>query len=202
LTELTAELDYASVLPQYTPLLLELDRLIAAEQKRFDIVPAQVAFERECLALKLQDLPSDLLEGEFKEIPIAGKADQLPSTAHASAPVQSAIGSAPQPRSIALAAAMSSTMVTPGATPSRPLLVDSRLPDIKDEDSSEVVDGARGQLPSTDETLASDRSTAVSSLAVLQAVTPENGSTSAVAAPEAGALPRDNTDPLSKLSQA
>src|SRR5258707_1694112 len=79
LTELAAELDYASVLPQYTPLLLELDRLITAEQKRFDIVPAQTAFERGCLALKLQDAPSDLLEGEFKEIPIAGEVDQLPS---------------------------------------------------------------------------------------------------------------------------
>src|SRR6202040_3739555 len=43
LTELAAELDYASVLPQYTPLLLELDRLITAEQKRFDMVPAQIA---------------------------------------------------------------------------------------------------------------------------------------------------------------
>src|SRR6266849_3547668 len=62
LTELAAELDYASVLPQYTPLLLELDRLITAEQKRFDMVPAQIAFERGCLALVLQDAPSDLLE--------------------------------------------------------------------------------------------------------------------------------------------
>ena len=54
LTELTAELDYASVLPQYTPLLVELDRLIAAEQKRFDMVPAQIAFERGCLALSFR----------------------------------------------------------------------------------------------------------------------------------------------------
>src|SRR5258708_15632598 len=83
------ELDYASVLPQYTPLLLELDRLISAEQKRFDMVPAQIAFERGCLALKLQDAPSDLLEGEFTEMPIAGEVDQLPSIAHASAPAQS-----------------------------------------------------------------------------------------------------------------
>jgi hypothetical protein len=75
LTELAAELDYASVLPQYTPLLLELDRLISAEQKRFDMVPAQIAFERGCLALKLQDAPSDLLEGEFTEMPIAGEVD-------------------------------------------------------------------------------------------------------------------------------
>jgi hypothetical protein len=152
LTELTAELDYASVLPQYTPLLLELDRLITAEQKRFDMVPAQIAFERGCLALKLQDAPSDLLEGEFKEIPIAGEVDQLPSNAHASAPVQSAIGSAPhQPPLIAVAAAVSPTVVAPLAALSSPLSVELRVPDSQEDDSSEHVDRARGQGPSTDE---------------------------------------------------
>src|SRR5260370_14761119 len=95
LTELTVELDYASVLPQYTPLLMELDRLIAAEQKRFDMVPAQIAFERGCLALKLQDAPSDLLECELEEVPIAGEGEQLTSIAHRSAPGQSPIRSPP-----------------------------------------------------------------------------------------------------------
>jgi hypothetical protein len=180
------ELDYASVLPQYTPLLLELDRLISAEQKRFDMVPAQIAFERGCLALNLQDAPSDLLEGEFTEMPIAGEVDQLPSPAHASAPVQSAIGSAPhQPPLIAVAAAVSSTVVAPVAALSSPLSV--------------VVDRARGQMPSTDENSGGRALHSVSPPTMLQA-TEDELDPSATSAAQAGAVPRDDTDPLSKLS--
>jgi hypothetical protein len=180
------ELDYASVLPQYTPLLLELDRLISAEQKRFDMVPAQIAFERGCLALKLQDAPSDLLEGEFTEMPIAGEVDQLPSTAHASAPVQSAIGSAPhQPPLIAVAAAVSSTVVAPVAALSSPLPV--------------VVDRARGQMSSTDENSGGRALHNVSPPTILQA-TEDQLDSSATSAAKAGAVPREDTDPLRKLS--
>jgi hypothetical protein len=196
LTELAAELDYASVLPQYTPLLLELDRLITAEQKRFDMVPAQIAFERGCLALKLQDAPSDVLEGEFTEIPIAGEVDQLPSNAHASVPVRSAIGSAPhQPPLIAVAAAVSSTVVAPVAALSSPLSVELRVPDSQDDDSSEHVDRARGQVPSTDENPDARALHSVSPLGMLKAT-----DSSAASAAKAGAVPRDDTDPLRKLS--
>jgi hypothetical protein len=180
------ELDYASVLPQYTPLLLELDRLISAEQKRFDMVPAQIAFERGCLALKLQEAPSDLLEGEFTEMPIAGEVDQLPSTARASAPVQSAIGSAPHlPPLIAVAAAVSSTVVAPVAALSSPLPV--------------VVDRARGQMPSKDENSGGRALHSLSPPTMLQATEDELDS-SATSAARAGAVPRDDTDPLRKLS--
>jgi hypothetical protein len=176
------ELDYASVLPQYTPLLLELDRLISAEQKRFDMVPAQIAFERGCLALNLQDAPSDLIEGEFTKIPIAGEADQLPSTARASAPVQSAIGSAlHQPPLIAVA----STVVAPVAALSSPLPV--------------FVDRARGQMPSTDENSGGRALHNVSPPTILQATEDELDSSTTSAA-KAGAVPREDTDPLRKLS--
>jgi hypothetical protein len=191
-----SELDYASVLPQYTPLLLELDKLISAEQKRLDMVPAQIAFERGCL--NLQDAPSDLLEGEFTEIPIAGEVDQLPSTAHASAPVQSAIGSAPhQPPLIAVAAAVSSTVVAPVALPS-PLSVELRLPDRQDDDSNEDVDPARDQVPPTTEN-SGGRALHRVSPGMLQATEDEPDSPTALAA-KAGAAPRDDTDPLRKLS--
>jgi hypothetical protein len=200
LTELAAELDYASVLPQYTPLLLELDRLITAEHKRFDMVPAQIAFERGCLALKLQDAPSDLLEGEFTKIPIAGEVDQLPSTAHASAPVQSAIGSAPhQPPLIVVAAAVSSTMVAPVAALSSAVSVELRVPDSQDDDSSEHLDRARGQVPSTDENPGGRSLHRVSPPGMLQATEDELDSSAASAA-KAGAVPRDDTDALRKLS--
>ncbi len=198
LTELTAELDYASVLPQYTPLLLDLDRLITAEQKRFDMIPAQIAFERECLALKPHDLPSDLLEGEFKETPIAGKADQLPSTAHASAPVQSAIGSAPQQPPL-IAATVSSTAAAPVAALSSPLSVELRVPDSQGDDSSEHVDRACGQVPFTDENPGGRALHRVSPPDMLQATNDEVDSSAASAA-KAGAVPCDNTDPLRKLS--
>jgi hypothetical protein len=192
LTELTAELDYASVLPQYTPLLLELDRLITAEQKRFDMVPAQIAFERGCLALELQDAPSDLLEGEFTEMLIGGGVDQLPSTAHASAPVQSAIGSvAPQPPLIAVA--VSSTMVASVAALSSPLSVELRVPDSQDDDSSEHVDRARGQVPSTDENPGGRALHSVSPPSMLQA-TEDDLDSSAASAVNVGAVPRDDTD--------
>jgi hypothetical protein len=195
LTEVTAEFDYARVLPDYLPLLVELDKLRTAEQKRFDVIPAQIAFERECLALKLHDLSSDPVEGECEESVGAGEADQP------------AIGAAPQPPHIAVATAISSTMVTPVAAASSPLLLESRLPDTQDENSSEVVDSACGPLPSTDKTPASEPSTAVSPVAMLQAAEDSlrprmQPATSAVAAPEAGAFARDNTDPLTKLSQA
>jgi hypothetical protein len=148
LAEVAAELDYARALPQYTPLLLDLDKLITAEQKRFDMVPAQIAFERGCLALKLQDAPSDLLEGEFTEMPIAGGVDQLPSAAHANAPVQSAIGSAPpQPPLIAVAAAVSSTMVAPVAALSSPLSVELRVPDSQDDDSRSMPTAPGAKCP-------------------------------------------------------
>src|SRR5260370_8222476 len=115
------------------------------------MVPAQIAFERGCLALKLQDAPSDLLEGEFTKIPIAGEVDQLPSTAHASAPGQSAIGSAPhQPPLIAVAAAVSST--APVAALSSPVSVELRVPDSQDDDSTDHPDPPRAQLPSTNHT--------------------------------------------------
>jgi hypothetical protein len=195
-----SELDYASVLPQYTPLLLDLDRLISAEQKRFDMVPAQIAFERGCLALKLQDAPSDLLEGECTEIPIAGKVDQLSSTAHASAPVQSAIGSAPhQPPLIAVAAAVSSTVVAPMAALSSAVSVELRVPDSQDDDSSEHLDRARGQVPSTDENSGGRALHRVSPPDMLQANKDELDPPAASTA-KAGAVPRDDTDPLRKLS--
>ena len=200
LTELAAELDYPGVLPQYTPLLLDLDRLITAEQKRFDMVPAQIAFERGCLALKLQDAPSDLLEREFTEMPIAGEVDQLPSTAHASAPVQSAIGSAPhQPPLIAVAAAVSSTVVAPVAALSSPLSVELRVPDSQDDDSSEHLDRARGQVPSTDENPGGRSLHRVSPPGMLQATENELDSSAASAA-KAGVVLGDDTDPLRKLS--
>jgi hypothetical protein len=200
LTELPVELDYASVLPQYTPLLLDLDRLRAAEQKRFDMVPAQIAFERGCLALKLQDAPSDLLEGDFTKIPIAGEADQLPSTAHASAPVQSAVGSAPhQPPLIAVAAAVSSTVVVPVAALSSAVSVELRVPDSQDDDSSEHLERAGGQVPSTDENPGGRALHGVSPPGMLQATEDELDSSAASAA-KAGAVPRDETDPLRKLS--
>jgi len=187
LTELPVELDYANVLPQYTPLLLDLDRLRAAEQKRFDMVPAQIAFERGCLALKLQDAPSDLLEGEFTKIPIAGEVDQLPSTAHASAPGQSAIGSAPhQPPLIAVAAAVSST--APVAALSSAVSVELRVPDSQDDDSSEHLDRARGQVPSTDENSGGQALHRVSPPGMLQATEDELDSSAASAA-KAGAVP-------------
>jgi hypothetical protein len=194
LTELTAELDYASVLPQYTPLLMELDRLITAEQKRFDMVPAQIAFERECLALKLQDVPSDLLEGEFKEIPLAGKADQLPSTAHASASMQSAIGSAPhQPPLIAVGAAVFPTVVAPVPALSSPLSIESRLPDSQGDDSSEELDRVRGQVRSTDENPGGRALHSVSPPGLLQA-TEDELDPSAASATKAGVVPRDDAD--------
>jgi hypothetical protein len=194
LTELPVELDYANVLPPYTPLLLDLDRLRAAEQKRFDMVPAQIAFERGCLALKLQDAPSDLLEGDFTKIPIAGEADQLPSTAHASAPVQSAI--APL---IAVAAAVSSTVVAPVVALSSAVSVELRVPDSQDDDSSEHLDRVRGQVPSTDENPGGRSLHRVSPPGMLQATEDELDSP-AVSAAKAGAVPGDDTDPLSKLS--
>jgi hypothetical protein len=200
LTELAAELDYASVLPQYTPLLLELDRLITAEQKRFDIVPAQIAFERGCLALVLQDAPSDLLEGEFTKLPIAGEVDQLPSTAHASAPGQSAIGSAPhQPPLIAVTAAVSSTVVAPVVALSSPLSVELRVPDSQDDDSSEHLERAGGQVPSTDENSGGRALHSVSPPGMLQATEDELDSPAASAA-KTGTAPREDTDPLRKLS--
>jgi hypothetical protein len=195
-----SELDYASVLPQYTPLLLDLDRLMAAEQKRFDMVPTQIAFERGCLALKPQDAPSDLLEGKFIEMPIAGEADQLPSTAHASAPVQSAIGSAPhQPTLIAVAAAVSSTVVAPVAALSSPLSVGLRVPDRQDDDSNEDVDRAGDQVPPTDENSGGRALHRVSPPGMLQATEDELDPPAASAA-QAGAVPREDTDPLRKLS--
>src|SRR6266851_1190071 len=200
LTELAAELDYASVLPQYTPLLLELDRLITAEQKRFDMVPAQMAFERGCLALVLQDAPSDLLEGEFTKLPIAGEVDQLPSTAHASAPEQSAIGSAPhQPPLIAVTAAVSSTVVAPVVALSSPLSVELRVPDSQDDDSSEHLERAGGQVPSTDENSGGRALHSVSPPGMLQATEDELDSPAASAA-KTGTAPREDTDPLRKLS--
>ena len=202
LTELAAELDYASVLPQYTPLLLELDRLITAEQKRFDMIPAQIAFERGCLALKLQDAPSDLLEGEFTEIPIGGEVDQLSSTAHASAPVQSAIGSAPhQPPLIAVSAAVSSTKVASVAALSSPLSVELRVPDSQDDDSSEHVDRARGQVPTTDENPGGRAFHSVSPPSMLQA-TEDDLDSSAASAVNVGAVPRDDTDPGGSFREA
>jgi hypothetical protein len=194
LTEVIAELDYASVLPQYTPLLLDLDRLRAAEQKRFDMVPAQMAFERGCLALNLQGAPSDLLEGEFTEMPTAGEVDQLPSTAHASAPVQSAIGSAPhQPPLIAVAGAVSSTVVAPVVALSSAVSVGLRVPDSQDDGSSEHLERARGQVPSTDENPGGRSLHRVSPPGMLQATEDELDSP-AVSAAKAGAVPGDDTE--------
>jgi hypothetical protein len=138
------------------------------------MVPAQIAFERGCLALKLQDAPSDFLEGEFTEMPIPGEVDQLPSMAHASAPMQSAIGSSPhQPPLIAVAAAVSSTVVAPVVALSSPLSVELRVPDSQDDDSSEHLERAGGQVPSTDENSGGQALHRVSPPGMLQATEDE-----------------------------
>jgi hypothetical protein len=169
--EFSTEFDYASVLPECLPLLLEIDRLRTSEQKRFDSIPGLIAFERECLALKLDDQPGDVVEGEFKEVPGA-EGDKLQAALPSSAPVQPAIGSAAKPPSSAIEAAMSAaisaTMVAPTAAPAKSPCVESALPDT--QHSSEAVERADGQLQSMDQTAASERSTAMRPLPMLPAV--------------------------------
>src|SRR5262249_4917341 len=49
-TELAPAFDYASVLAECLPLLAEIAKLKTLEQKHFDNIPAQIAFDRKCLA--------------------------------------------------------------------------------------------------------------------------------------------------------
>src|SRR5262249_45160889 len=84
-TELAPAFDYASVLPECLPLLADVARLKTLEQKLFDNIPTQIAFEREHLAPKRHNLSADLVEGKFEEIPVAPA--QLLPDASSSAPV-------------------------------------------------------------------------------------------------------------------
>jgi hypothetical protein len=162
-TELSTEFDYASVLPECLPLLVELNKLITAEQKRFDIIPSQIAFERECLALKL---PDDVLDGEFKEVPVEQEAAQLPPAAPASAPAPSAIDPAVQPPSSGIVTATSSDMVAPAAPSPKSPCVEPPYA----QDSSAAVDRPHGQLQSVDQTSASKHSPAEGPLPMLPTV--------------------------------
>src|SRR5262249_10896740 len=114
-TELAPAFDYASVLAECLPLLAEIAKLKTLEQKHFDNIPAQIAFERKCLA---PNLPGDLVDGQFEEVPVA-EAQLLPA-APSRGPVQSAVGLPTQPPSSAIEAAMSSTMAVPAMLPAVP----------------------------------------------------------------------------------
>ena len=114
--------------------------------------------------------------------------------------MQSAIGSAPhQPALIAVAAAVSSTVVVPVAALSSAVSVELRVPDSQDDDSSEHLDRARGQVPSPDENPSGRSLHRVSPPGMLQAIEDELNSSAASAA-KAGAAPGEDTDPLRKLS--
>jgi hypothetical protein len=142
LTELATELDYANVLPDALPVLLHLDKLKTAEHKRFDMIPGLIAFARDCLDLKLDDVHRDAaLEGE-KESPIAVETDQL--------------------------SAVSPIMLPPVRALPKPLSVDLPLPNGKDEDSSKL-EPARSQLAPIDENTVGERPSAESPPAMLRA---------------------------------
>jgi hypothetical protein len=196
-TELS--LDYASVLQQHMPLLLDLDRLITVAQKRFDSIPAQIAFERQCLPLESDNVPSNVVEGEFKEIPAVRDADHAPSAAQSSSVIQAVIGSAPASASITEAAGMFSTLGLPGPATSAPLSVELGLPDAEHDDPNEAVDLACTQLQYTDQTQAGERSTEVTPAGMVQTTADDLVSSGASAA-NAGAVHADNMDALRKLS--
>jgi hypothetical protein len=183
-TELS--LHYASVLQEHMPLLLNLDRLITAEQKRFDSSSALIEFERQCLALERHDLPSNVLEGEFKEIPAAGDADDIASAAQSTSLVQPVIGAAPMPVSITETAAISSSVGPPVPAPSSPPSVTLGLPDIQGGDPGEDADQTGGQLQSTEQLPTPERSTALTPIPILNA-TADDLASSAVAAANTGA---------------
>ena len=114
--------------------------------------------------------------------------------------MQSAVGSAPhQPPLIAVAAAVSSTVVVPVAALSSAVSVELRVPDSQDDDSSEHLERAGGQVPSTDENPGGRALHRVSPPGMLQAIEDELNSSAASAA-KAGAAPGEDTDPLRKLS--
>ena len=84
-------------------------------------------------------------------------------------------------------------MVASVAALSSPLSVELRVPDSQDDDSSEHLERAGGQVPSTDENPGGRALHSVSPPSMLQA-TEDDLDSSAASAVNVGAVPRDDTD--------